>query len=228
MIKAVLFDIGSTLIEGPKISPAKMISKMICGNYALKEEIAEKIMTCNLKSSTELGKMLQQLYPDASVNQPALDTLWEKQLNGASVKDGALELYFRCRAIGLKTGLISNIWHPYYASFSACLPNIAEDVDVRSLSYIVGSVKPGEELFAYAKAELQLAYEEMLIIGDSYDCDIEPALNLGMKTVWFLHRYANEQEFIIDIESGKRGKPHGTVSNLEEISKEMLRELCEE
>ncbi len=228
MIKGVLFDIGSTLIEGPAVSPAKQISVMLCGDYALKEEVAGKIMTTNLRSSAELQELLSVCYPAVLLTERErvqLDTLWKEQSCGASAKEGALELFQQCRNLGLKTGLISNIWHPYYSAFERCLPDIARGVECRSLSYEVGAIKPDVTLFHHALDAAGLQPEEVVIIGDSYDCDIEPALKLGMKTVWFLHRFANEQAFISDILNKKRALPHLTIGSLDELKKEELLKL---
>ena len=48
---------------------------------------------------------------------------------------------------------------------------------------IIGYRKPDPRFFRHALAQLSLAPEEVLFIGDSLKLDIEPALDLGIRAV---------------------------------------------
>ena len=226
MIKAVLFDIGSTLIEGPTISPAKKISQMLAGDFSLKQDISALIMTTRINTPAELASILEKKWGSDKVDITVLEEIWNEQLNSARVKDGAVEIYQHCRKLGLTTCFISNIWRPYYLSFAKVCPEVEGDADHRFLSYEMGVQKPDVEIFKKVLNELQLKPEEVAIIGDTYDCDIEPAIALGIKTIWFLHRPDNERESIVRIENKEAKKADFTVESLDEIaSSGILEEL---
>ena len=63
-------------------------------------------------------------------------------------------------------------------------------------SSVVGLRKPDPALFALGVKELDIAPENILVIGDSYRKDIYPASTLGCKTVW-LKNICWEEEPII-------------------------------
>lgn len=60
---------------------------------------------------------------------------------------------------------------------SKYFPNIVE-------SAVVGVRKPDPKIFALGVKNLDLKPEEVLVVGDSYTKDIEPALKNGCKAVW--------------------------------------------
>ncbi|MBR0037815.1 MAG: HAD-IA family hydrolase [Bacteroidales bacterium] len=49
----------------------------------------------------------------------------------------------------------------------------------------VGLRKPDPAIFQIALERLQLPAKEVTVIGDSFDKDIQPALSLGCKGIWF-------------------------------------------
>ncbi|MBF0274283.1 MAG: HAD family hydrolase [Nitrospinae bacterium] len=217
-VKAVLFDIGSTLIEGPAISPSKKISALLVGDYSLKKEIAATIMTTNIKTVEELEVILNKKHGNSRDISSELKTIWKEQENSSEVKDGTMELWKKCRKLGLKTGLISNIWFPYYSSFVKVCPEIDQGVDVKLLSFERGFQKPDVRMFTQAVEELKLKPEEIVIVGDTYDCDIAPAIEAGIKTIWFLHRHENEKEALLSLEKGTAKKPDFTQETLRDIT----------
>lgn len=51
-------------------------------------------------------------------------------------------------------------------------------------SRCVGLFKPDPAIFAHAAEKLSRAPDEILMVGDSFDRDIRPAKEVGMKTAW--------------------------------------------
>lgn len=54
-----------------------------------------------------------------------------------------------------------------------------------ALSEIVGAAKPDPAIFRWALQEADCDPSEAVMVGDRIDNDIEPARELGMRTVWF-------------------------------------------
>ncbi len=78
-------------------------------------------------------------------------------------------------------------------------------------SSVVGLRKPSPALFALGVKALNLAPEDILVIGDSYRKDIHPARTLGCKAVW-LKNICWEEE---PVQPG--AEPSAIISSLEEL-----------
>src|SRR3990170_3264708 len=152
--KAVLFDIGSTLVNGPELSPAKAIWKILQNSY----------------------------------HEEQITALWQRQQSEARQIDGATEAVMALKAMGYKIGLISDIWAPYYLSFERACPEIAALTDSFILSFREGIKKPSPALFHRALAAINTRATDTVMVGDTYSNDIEPAIALGLRTVWVLFR----------------------------------------
>lgn len=61
-------------------------------------------------------------------------------------------------------------------------------------SAVVGVRKPDPEIFAIGVRRLGLNPAEVVVIGDSYQKDIEPAMHLGCQTVWIKGRAWDDRE----------------------------------
>lgn len=61
---------------------------------------------------------------------------------------------------------------------------LASFLDVILDSTLLGCSKPDPEIFRIALARLALSPERVIFVGDSYERDVIPAKNLGMKTIW--------------------------------------------
>lgn len=81
-----------------------------------------------------------------------------------------------------KMGVVSN----FYGNVSTICQEagLAESLAAILDSTQLGFGKPNPEIFRRALQALDVAAEESIFIGDSYDRDILPARGLGMKTIW--------------------------------------------
>jgi putative hydrolase of the HAD superfamily len=81
-----------------------------------------------------------------------------------------------------RTGLVSN----FYGNVATLCEEagLAKYLDVVLDSNRVGITKPDPEIFQMALKRLHMAPVEVLFVGDSYERDMIPARELGMKTVW--------------------------------------------
>ncbi|MCE5314398.1 MAG: HAD family hydrolase [Armatimonadota bacterium] len=214
-VKAAIFDIGATLVTGPPVAPNKVIAKYMEGVTAA--EIGSVIMTTDLRSPDRVCKALEDkfgcLSKEAAVE---IHELWRSQATAAQALDGAAQTVLALKSIGLKIGLLSDIWNPYYASVERALPEVVDTADAIVLSCRSGSRKPSLDNFEFIVEQLGIEPSESVMIGDTYTHDIEPALKLGMRAVWVLARPDRESESIIRILNGECPAPTATVSNISE------------
>ncbi|MHB9037824.1 MAG: HAD family hydrolase [Armatimonadota bacterium] len=216
-VRAVIFDIGATLVTGPPVAPNKVIAELIDGATAA--EVGSIIMTTDLRSAGEVCEALTHTFGcidnDATVG---ICDLWRSQASAAQALEGAAEAVFALKSRGLKIGLLSDIWNPYYASVENALPHVVEAADAIVLSCRSGSRKPSKDNFELVIKQLGVEPSEAVMIGDTYTHDIQPALELGMRAVWVLARPDREADSIIHILNGERPAPTATVSSISEIA----------
>ncbi len=81
-----------------------------------------------------------------------------------------------------RLGLVSN----FYGNVAVLCreAGLTESLDVILDSTQVGISKPDARLFRMALEALELKPEQAVFVGDSYERDIVPARELGMKTIW--------------------------------------------
>lgn len=88
--------------------------------------------------------------------------------------------------------LVSN----FYGNIETVLSDFGLDAYFGSVieSAVVGVRKPDPEIFAMGVRALHLRPDEVLVVGDSYRKDIEPANRLGCRTIWLKGRSWDDKE----------------------------------
>ena len=84
----------------------------------------------------------------------------------------------RARAQGLKLALLSNLAAPYKAPVFEF--GLDRHFDALVFSCEVGMAKPDAAIFAHVAARLELAVDELVMIGDSRHDDVRGAESAGM------------------------------------------------
>lgn len=220
--QGVLFDIGSTLITGPNASPAKQICRLLGLNDTHKGEVAEHIMCQELTGPQQLYEELARSFSMPLGIKEHLETLWQTQISSAREIKGATQAICQIKQQGLKVGLVSDIWFPYYQSFLQACPQIAAQVDQVVLSFQEGIKKPSLEMFQRALRRLQLAPEDTWMVGDTYENDLAPAMALGIKTVWVLCRPDKEYSAMAKVLTKQWKKPDVILDSLAQLAAVML------
>lgn len=90
---------------------------------------------------------------------------------------------------GYKIGIISNTC--YYAEvMKECFKHVGiyELIDNFTFSYSLQIGKPDVKIFKTAIETMNTTPKESVMVGDSLKSDIKPALDLGMKAIWFNHK----------------------------------------
>ncbi|HLC17075.1 MAG TPA: HAD family hydrolase [Thermodesulfovibrionia bacterium] len=217
--KAVLFDIGSTLVNGPELSPAKAIWKILQNPDIDSAQISRILMREDFDGPAKACHRLRMSgYVLNSYHEEQITALWQRQQSEARQIDGATEAVMALKAMGYKIGLISDIWAPYYLSFERACPEIAALTDSFILSFREGIKKPSPALFHRALAAINTRATDTVMVGDTYSNDIEPAIALGLRTVWVLFRPDRELEALVQVINGKKPKPDFTISHIQQLT----------
>jgi FMN phosphatase YigB (HAD superfamily) len=119
--------------------------------------------------------------------------------------------------MGIRLGIISNTWHPFYSGFLRSCPELSVHFDHRILSYREGCKKPSTVLFRRALQEAGESPHSCWMIGDSYELDIEPAMKIGMRTIWLLHHPEKEIPLLAKVLRGEKRSPDQVFEDLEQI-----------
>jgi FMN phosphatase YigB (HAD superfamily) len=216
VMKAVVFDIGATLVMGPPVAPNKVIASLI---GAEPSDVAAVIMTQTLLDANEVVTALEERF--GTLSKHAVDKiidLWNSQASAAVEIPGATQTVLRLKNRGFKIGLLSDIWTPYYLSVKHAVPNIIEAADTIVLSFQTGKRKPDLFNFVRTLEGLGVQPAEAVMIGDTYEHDILPALELGMFAVWLLVRPERERESLVRILNGYLPRPSATIANILELT----------
>lgn len=217
--KAVLFDIGSTLVTGPALSPAKVILNILANSCLDSNQISQILMCEEFKDAIAVCERFRSLGCNLSeVHEEQVFALWQRQEWDAQQIDKASEIVKMLKKRGCKIGLISDIWVPYYRSFEKSCPEITALTDSFILSFKEGIKKPDIALYKKALVSLNAQPAETVMIGDTYTNDIEPAMSLGMSTVWVLNRPDREIKALIHMLNGKKPKPDYTITHIKELT----------
>jgi HAD superfamily hydrolase (TIGR01509 family) len=141
--------------------------------------------------------------------------LWNAQIEEAYAIPGALELIAALRASGIQRAYLSNIWPPFYSFFAR---TFASEKDApQFLSFRTGVMKPNREFYLHALRCLGAAPKEVVMVGDTYTNDILPAIELGMRTVWLLHRPDKETASLVRVLNRETPAPDLTLASISEL-----------
>lgn len=224
MRSIVFFDIGATLIDGPNIQLASRIREALGKNISL-DSISKIIFEKNFE---EPAPLYHQLIEHSNVKTEkgfdALKKIWNNQIQEAVEIPGATACVQGFKQEGFTVGLISNIWRPYYLAFKRACPEILTLVDQEAifLSYQQGVRKPNPLLYERAIQHLGISPCQAIMIGDSYEDDIQPALSLSMKAIWILRKPSKEVDSIVQILNQEAPRPDATVKSIAEINPSII------
>ncbi|KJU82265.1 HAD-superfamily hydrolase, subfamily IA, variant 1 [Candidatus Magnetobacterium bavaricum] len=214
----MLFDIGSTLVNSRGRSPSALIAGFLNDPGITSADIGNIIMQEDLQTPDEVYVRLGDVFGDVDpcVRQE-IAGLWATQsasLERLSAAKGVLRCF---KDAGCKIGVVSNIWRPYYEAFKDACPELLELIDYQALSFKEGYKKPAPEIFLRTLDALNSTPQATLMIGDTYDNDIGPAIALGMKTVWVLSRIEHERQALIGVLNGQRPRPLYCIEDISDF-----------
>jgi len=212
----VFFDIGSTLIEGPAVGPARRLVEVLKLGPEAVAEMEHLLFRSPSRDAKDLAVRIHtRLGVDAEQALEACTSLWDAQLREAYVLPGAREAIAGLASAGIPRAYLSNIWPPFYEHFRREFPEEARDRQF--LSFETGLLKPDPEFFLHALRTVGARPDEAIMVGDTYANDILPAIQLGMRTVWVLHRPQKERAALVRVLNGDAPSPDQTISSIGEL-----------
>ena len=109
------------------------------------------------------------------------DTYWNTFLENVTLFNGVIDFLKQTgnKKVAVLTDLTADIQYQKITKFK-----IAPYLDYIITSEEVGVEKPDRKMFLEGLRKLDLSEKEVCMIGDSYDRDIEGALNVGIKPFW--------------------------------------------
>lgn len=218
----VFFDIGSTLIDGPPFGPARRLSESLGLGPEAVAELERLLFRSPARDPEQLANtIVNRLRVDHNKALEACATLWNAQLQEAYVLPGAREVIEKLRSAGIPRAYLSNIWPPFYEHFQQEFPQEAEH-QPQFLSFKTGLMKPDPAFFQMALRALETRAEDAVMVGDTYKNDIRPAIELGMRTVWILHRPEKEKADMIEVLNGASPPPDLTLASIAELEPSRL------
>ena len=98
--------------------------------------------------------------------------------------DGVIELFRFLKSKDIKIGILSNniFFQQYIKLFEGSL---IEYVDVIQTSDECGEEKPSKYMFFAMQHKMKLPFDQLAYVGDNYEHDIEPSIELGILPFWF-------------------------------------------
>jgi HAD superfamily hydrolase (TIGR01509 family) len=216
-----LFDIGSTLIDGPPYGPARRLAEMLGLGKPAVAELEQLLFRTPSESAEHLAQHIAEgIGVEYARAAEECGKLWNAQLTEAYVLPGALDAVARLRTAGIPRAYLSNIWPPFYQHFHRSFET--ESSEPQFLSFRLGLSKPDKEFFRAALRHLNVSPSEIVMIGDTYKNDIQPAIELGMKTIWVLHRPEKETASLVEVLNGTAPRPDLTLNSIGELQPEHI------
>ena len=186
MPRAVFFDIGDTLVRRPTVGPGRRIAVALGLPLEWAAAVTRLVFCEPFASPAALAERLSREFGLAGSPESAIVEIWRAQEEEPVEVEGATACVEAARRAGANIGVISNIWAPYETGFRRACPAIVPLIESWHLSYRQGVAKPDPELFRSALAALDVPAANALMVGDSLEKDVVPALALGMAAVLVL------------------------------------------
>lgn len=208
-IKAVLFDLGQTVLEFGKVDVMAVFRQAAANSYDYLKELDQPVGSFRAyKLRNLLSIRLKVLISDLTRRDwDSLAALkhggekkgihltdeqwrqvnwkWYEPLAGiASVEPDLAETLGLLREMDLKLGVVSNTW------VNGCaldrhldMEGLLDFFDVRVYSYDYPFRKPDKRIFLEAARQIDIRCENILFVGDRVNNDIRGALKAGMTGV---------------------------------------------
>jgi FMN phosphatase YigB (HAD superfamily) len=184
--RAVLFGLGGTLVA-EAADPGQALAERLGLDAEQARRLTALVLGTTFDDAAALAARLQAelgLGPECAA---AVNAVWSAQRAEPAVIAGAATCVGAVHAAGVRVAVVADAWTPYAdAARAACVP-FATGIDRWFLSSEVGAMQANGALLAAALAALEVAASDALVVGDSLEHDVRPALALGAGAVWLRH-----------------------------------------
>ncbi len=217
--RIIFFDIGNTLATAMELTPRRLWATRLGLSEKETRRAGRLIMTENATTPSALAEALSRILPDRDPEDllEAARALWLEQSGSVREIPGAITSIKALHGMGYRLGLLSNTWSPLFEGFRRVFFDVAGLLDTMVLSFQEGCKKPSREIFHLALRKAALPASDCWMVGDSYELDMEPAMESGMNTLWVLSSPDRERSVIAGLLRGEIRKPGWTVESVREI-----------
>ncbi|MCU1229636.1 MAG: putative hydrolase superfamily [Acidobacteria bacterium] len=216
MLKAIAFDLWETLLtDTPELSRAqealrleRMERALVARGFSAEahriEEAYRKLwrrclelywsVDRDVPCRRQIEHFLEALELDpATFDEEVLAELEHAYAMAAveippKIVDGAAEVISTLKQRGFRVGLISNTGRTPGYALRDVLDNLGlgASIDVMLFSNEHGECKPSASIFEELRRGLDVAYDELMFVGDNLYVDVHGAQRLGMRGVHFV------------------------------------------
>ena len=223
----VFFDIGSTLIDGPPSGPGGRIATELELGADAVPAMNEILFKTDASESGELAERVAKRFGiDERRSAAAVAQIWDAQFEESYVLPGAPGAVESLRAAGIERVYVSNIWRPFYLRFEAAFPSEAR-LQPCFPSFRTRRMKPDRELLGSICRDIGASAGNVIMVGDTWEADMAPAIASGMATIWILHRPSKEKSDLVRMLNGATTGPDLTLGSIGELNAEMVRRAHE-
>ncbi len=209
-IRAVIFDLGGTLIDWPDyiedlprrwgLSYSYLISTLPRTDWPSQDKYVQAMREAEqdhwrlvetVQGSTQPQTLIRNGFNKLGIEVSEKEILialdgYEQAINGwASVFPDAVETLAELRKRGYRIGLLSNTWwaaswHNAEIAAHGLSPLLDEITYTSDLPHS----KPHPSVFLHVAQRLQVAPQECVMVGDRIIDDVGGAMNVGMRGIW--------------------------------------------
>ncbi|MEN8126571.1 MAG: HAD family hydrolase [Planctomycetota bacterium] len=218
-IKAVLFDLGETLLTFGRLDRSRISALAARRAYDYLKELDQPIgsfaiyrlfytwgmrwhvfkswMTGNDFNSLEVLKKFGRRLTLSDEQWLEVNWRWYETLTGyGKVVDGSAAALRELTEMGLKIGLLSNTFvHKSCLEKHMANEGLLEYLPVRMYSYEFPWRKPDVRIFQAAADKIDVAADKIVYVGDRIDNDVNGAAKAGMLPI-LVRAYTNESKTI--------------------------------
>ena len=220
----VFLDIGSTLIDGPPAGPGQRIATELELGVDAAPAMNDILFKTDAFESAELADRVSRRFGiDPCRSARVIAQVWDAQFAESYVLPGAVEAIASLRAAGIERVYVSNIWRPFYLRFETAFSREAK-MQPCFPSFRTRKMKPDPELLREICRQVGTKPQEVIMVGDTWEADMAPAMDIGMATIWILHRPTKEKRELVRILNGSGARPDLTLASIGELSAEIVRQ----
>lgn len=240
-VKVIFFDMGNTLLyfHHGKTDNEKYIQGLIYLTEYLKQlnpqitfkDVKEKFFevwmegiknrsTMHVEYPIEnfLNNYLEEYNLELSLDEcvNAINLFYTEYREQVYFEEDMLDTLRYIRDNGYKIAVISNTCY-YDDVMKECFKKsgMYDLIDNFVFSYSLQVGKPNTEIFNVAMDRMCVNPSEAVMIGDSLEKDIDPAIKLGMKTIWLNSNHKEKNnEINPDIEISSLGEIRKVIENM--------------
>lgn len=187
-IKVIVFDLYGTLVFiKEKTNPYKMLLE--AAPVEKRKELRNTVLSKNFFTTPK--QEVESFGLNAFIDQAKFTRDLEVELKSTTLFPESIWSLERLKGLGYLTGLISNLATPYKKTFFSL--GLDKLIDHCVFSCDVGYIKPDRRIYEIMSRKTGAAFSEMLMVGDSLDCDVVGPKAIGMRAI-LLDRSDSSQE----------------------------------